>query len=327
MIIFSRLCLLLGFTLLITGCKSKKASLSGDEPVEVSDFIEFFPSAKLPYQFADTTLLKKDRDSLLISYKVFTQFVPDSILAVVFGKTVKPKIYPMARVKGKKTYLFAKTVAGNKRAVYVLGFNKSDDFESALPLLQVDANPATQQTGSIDKGYALTRTITRKNSNGSTSEGREVFYLPDDETIFRLVMKDPLDDNPAELENPIDTLPRKQKYAADYGSGKMNLVSFRDAKRNDRLNFFIHFEKNNGDCTGEIKGEAVMKSATIAEYHEAGEPCSLQFSFTSSAVTVKEVGGCGSRRGLRCSFNGVYSRKKEVKPKAVMVKPKRSSGK
>jgi hypothetical protein len=67
-----------------------------------------------------------------------------------------------------------------------------------------------------------------------------------------------------------------------------------------------------------------MKSATLAEYREAGEPCSLQFSFTSSSVTVKEVGGCGSRRGLRCSFNGVYSRKKEVKAKAVLGKLKKS---
>jgi hypothetical protein len=92
-------------------------------------------------------------------------------------------------------------------------------------------------------------------------------------------------------------------------------VSFRDSRNVNKRRFFIHFEKNNGDCIGELKGEAVMKSATTAEYREPGEPCSLQFSFTGSAVTIKELTGCGSKRGVRCSFNGVYSRKKEIKPK------------
>ena len=89
-----------------SGCKSKKVSLSGDEPVEVSDFIEFFPDTKLPFQVADSTLLKKEKDSLLISYKVFTQFVPDSILSKVFGKGVKPKIYPLGKNKGRMKHIF-----------------------------------------------------------------------------------------------------------------------------------------------------------------------------------------------------------------------------
>ena len=70
-----------------------------------------------------------------------------------------------------------------------------------------------------------------------------------------------------------------------------------------------------------------MKTSTMAEYREPGDPCALQFNFTSFAVTVKEVGGCGSRRGLRCSFNGTYPRKKDkkdAKPKAVM-KPKKAN--
>jgi hypothetical protein len=69
-----------------------------------------------------------------------------------------------------------------------------------------------------------------------------------------------------------------------------------------------------------LKGEAIMKSPTMAEYTEGGDPCILQFRFTSSSVTVKELEGCGSRRGLRCSFDGTYPRKKESKPKAVKAK-------
>jgi hypothetical protein len=323
--IFLRCCIFILFAALLDGCKQKKTSLSGEDPVEVSDFIDFFPAVKLPYQFADTSLLRKERDSLLISYKVFTQFVPDSVLNGAFGKGAKLRIYPMGRVVAKKTYLFAKIIGGDKRVAFVLGFDKDNEFIAALPLLHLDASAATQQIAGIDNRYALTRTTTRKNSDGTISEGRDVYDLPGDATDFSLVMTDPLDDKMTELINPIDTFSRKQKFSADYGSGKMNLVSFRDGRKNDRLNFFIHFEKNGGECTGELKSEAIIKSASQAEYHEAGEPCSLQFNFTSASVTIKELDGCGSRRGLRCSFNGMYAKKKEVKPKAT--KPKKSAAK
>src|SRR5688572_16005190 len=111
---------LLVLMIMLAACKSKKASLAGDDPVEVSDFIDFFPGRN-SFQFADTSLLKKEKDSLLISYKVFTQFVPDSVLGSVFGKGVQPKIYPMAKLESDETYLFAKAVAGNKRTAFVLG--------------------------------------------------------------------------------------------------------------------------------------------------------------------------------------------------------------
>ncbi len=316
MVLFRKCALFLCFIVWMAGCKSKKASLSGEDPVEVSDFIEFFPDTKLPYQIADSTLLRKEKDSLLISNTVFRQFVPDSILTSIFGKTAKPKIYPLAKNKGAETYLFAKAIAGNKRVALVLGFDKKDEFIAAMPLLSQDQSSATQQTGSLDSRFTLTKMLYRKNADGSISEGKDVYVLNSDAKSFMLIMTDALDDKPTELINPIDTLSRKQKNTADYGTGKMNLVSFRDARRNDRLNFFIHFEKNNGECTGELKGEAIIKSPTTAEYRAGGDPCVLQFRFTSSAVVIKEVEGCGSRRGLRCSFNGTYPRKKEAKPKA-----------
>jgi hypothetical protein len=314
--VFSRICLVIFLLLAIAGCRSKKKpSLAGEDPVEVGDFIAFFPEAKLPFQFSDDDLQKKDKDSLLISYKVFTQFVPDSVLGKTFGQQAKPKIYPMARVGGQDTYLFSKVVAGGKRAVFVSAFDKKEKFVGAMLLLQPDSYVSTKQTAGIDSRYSLFRSIIRKNGDGSTSDGREVFILNNDARNFMLIMTEALDDKVLELINPIDTLSRKQKFTADYGSGKMNLVSIRDSRNNNKLQFFIHFEKNNGACIGELKGEAVMRTATTAEYREPGEPCSLQFTFSSSSVTIKELSGCGSKRGVRCSFNGVYPRKKDVKPK------------
>jgi hypothetical protein len=129
-------------------------------------------------------------------------------------------------------------------------------------------------------------------------------------STFQLIMTDALDDKTTELINPIDTLSRKHKWAADYSSGKNMLVSIRDGRKADRVAFFVHFEKNNGECTGELKGEATIKSGSVAEFRESGDPCVLQFIFSSSSVTLKEQEGCGSHRGLRCSFDGSYAKKK-----------------
>jgi len=322
MVLQKRYCWLLFLVLLLAACKSKKASLSGEEPVEIGDFIDFFPETKLPYLVADSNLLKKEKDSLLISYKVFTQFVPDTILHKIFGKNAKPKIYPMGKTEGDETYLFAKTLSGDKRTALVLTFDKKDQFIAAMPLLSLDQSAATQQASSLDSRYTITKTIYRKNADGNISEGKDVYVLNSEAKNFMLIMTDALDDRVTELTNPIDTASRKQKYTADYGTGKMNLVSIRDGRKKDRLSFFIHFEKSKGECTGELKGEAIIKSPSMAEYREGGDPCVLQFRFTASAVTVKELEGCGSRRGLRCSFDGTYPRKKEIKPKTAKSKTK-----
>ena len=322
MTICKRYSWLLFLVILLAACKSKKVSLAGDEPVEVGDFIDFFPDTKLPYIVADSNLLKKEKDSLLISYTVFTQFVPDTILYKIFGKNAKPKIYPMGKAKGDETYLFAKALAGDKRTALVLSFDKTNQFIAAIPLLSLDQSAATQQAGTMDNRYVITKSVYRKKADGNMSEGKEVYVLNTGAKNFMLIMTDALDDKATELTNPIDTASRKQKYTADYGTGKMNLVSIRDGRKNDRLSFFIHFEKANGECTGELKGEAIIKSPSVAEYREGGDPCILQFRFTAASVTVKELEGCGSRRGVRCSFDGVYPKKKLIKVKADKLKPK-----
>jgi hypothetical protein len=323
MAVFRKYLIFISYMVFILGCGHKKSSLSGEELVEVSDFIEFFQPVQLSYSFADNVLEAKEKDSLLISYKVFTQFVPDSVLNKVFGKGIKPKIYPMGKVEssGAETYLFVKTITTDKKAVFILGFDKKQQFIAGMPALRLDQNASTTQSMVMDKKYTITKTILRKNADGSMSEGKDVYVLNADAKNFMLIMTDALDDKITELVNPIDTLPRKNKLSADYASGKMNLVSIRDGRKNDRITFFIYFEKNNGECRGELKGEAILRSSSIAEYHENGESCVLKFYFTSSSVTLKEEEACGSHRGVRCLFDGNFSRKKEFKPKSGKSKP------
>jgi hypothetical protein len=135
-----------------------------------------------------------------------------------------------------------------------------------------------------------------------------------------LVMTDELEDKATELINPIDTFPRKNKWSADYTNGPMNLVSVRDGRRNDRISFFIHFDKNNGECTGELKGEAIIRSSNTAEFKVDGDPCVLSFNFSSSSVRLKETEGCGNHRGMQCLFDGSFTKKKETKPKPPATK-------
>jgi hypothetical protein len=64
-----------------------------------------------------------------------------------------------------------------------------------------------------------------------------------------------------------------------------------------------------------MKGEANFTSANSAMYRSSGDPCTLQFGFTSSSVSMKEIQGCGSHRGVDCIFEGTYPKKKEAKRK------------
>ena len=313
--------LLLSLMVMVSSCgKKKKPSLSGQEPVDVKDFITSFELVKPTYEVADDDLNRKENDSLLISYKIFTQFVPDTVLSHVFGKNLKPKLYMLKRVEVEKqeTYLFTKAVLADKKVVYILTFDKGNKFAGALPLLKLDANPATTQVCGIDRKYSVFRNITLKKTDGSMSEGKEVYVFNSDAKQFILILTDALDDRATEIINPIDTLSRKNKFSADYVKDKMNLVSIRDGNKPGKINFFIHIEKDNGTCTGEVKGTAILNSAATAVYKQGGDPCSLQFSFTSSSVSLKELEACGSHRGVKCVYDGIYPRKKELKKQASL---------
>ena len=308
---------------LLVACQQKKKPSPGaEEPVEVSDFIEFFPEVNTPFIIADSFLARKEKDSLAINTKVIKQFIPDSIISPVFGLNSKLKTHPLGRVESPEgeTYLFAKMNAAPKKAIMVLVFDKKENFVTAMPVLRSDLGATTRWTTIMEKNYTLTKTIYKKNPDGSVREGKDIYAYSDEARNFMLIMTDAVGDNVTELVNPIDTFPRTHKFSADYTSAKTNLVSIRDGRKNDRLNFFIHFEKNNGTCTGELKGEALIRTSNMAEYRMAGDPCVLQFKFSSSGVTLTEIEGCGSRRGLRCTFDGNYPKKKVPKPKTTKSK-------
>lgn len=296
--------------------KKKKPTLSGDDPVAIDDFIGFFPEASVPYDASDSVLRKKEKDSLLVSFANFSTFVPDSVVKKLFGKSTMVKIYADARIplKGGGNFLIVRTVAGTAKKIILLAYDQKDIYADQLTVLQPDQLSNTTQGFRIDRQYGIMKTITRKNADGSINDGRDVYAIDTDTKKFGLVMTDALDEKITELVNPIDTMKRTHKYAADYSNGKMNLVSVRDGRRGDRILFFVHIDKNKGACSGELKGEAIFTKPNIAEYRQGGDPCVLQFIFSNSAVTLKELEGCGARRGLDCTFNGSFAKKKNPTP-------------
>lgn len=305
------LCLIVVVSLI--GCREKKVvSMTGEEPVEVADFIGFFKDIELPYILADTTLAKKVADSSLIAYNIFTQFVPDSVLRKDFGKN-KPKIYALGktREKEKETYLFVKAVQNTKRVGYLITFNKKDQYLKTLPFVRKGFdNTYSFSSGILDKKFQITTYREKKTKTGESNFKRNVYIYNSAANDFTLILTEPNEDIIEDIINPIDTLSQKNKYTGDYESNKKNFISFRDGRTPSEILFFTHFEKNKGECKGELKGTARFVSAKKAVYNQSGNPCTLEFTFTSTSVVMKEVEGCGSYRDIKCFFEGTFPKKK-----------------
>lgn len=301
---------------IVWGCGDKKNSGDGEAVMEVKDFFELFRSVKLPITIGDTSFNNLSKDTTFIKADLLAQFVGDTVLGKNFGNA-KPKIYPVGRTSVKKaeTYLFAKAVSGAKKAAYLFVFDKENDFKAAMPLVIFDNDPQTTQWATMDGRYTITTNRQRKKPNGDLGYKKEA-YVYNNIGVFTLILTESNEDLAAntEIVNPLDTLPKRNKYSGDYFVDKKNFVSVRDGRRASELRFFIHFEKSKGTCKGELRGEATITKPNVALYRESGDPCVLEFAFGPNSVTMKEIEGCGNYRDIKCFFEGTYPRKKE-KPK------------
>lgn len=316
------LCILLSAGILI-GCENKKPDLKDDdEVVESADFVEFFPEVGLPFKITDTGLTKKSTDSAIISYKIFTQFIPDTVLKKDFGNTSKPIIYSLGRAKekGPETYLFVKAVQGQKRVAYLLCFDRDNNYLNSFPLVRSGTGKFSFAYGLLDKKFQITTYQETKKATGETWYKRNVYVYNNGANDFTLILTEPNDEMIENVINPIDTFPKKNKLSGDYVRNKQNFISVRDGRNASEIVFFVHFEKDDAECIGELKGTARMLSPTRAHYKENGNPCTIEFTFSGSSIVMKEIEGCGSYRDIKCFFEGRFTKKKEPKPKPVKKK-------
>jgi hypothetical protein len=312
--------------MLLFSCKSKKVSLAeNDEQVDIPDFLEFFQPLKLPYHVTDTIFRHKEADTAVINNKLFTRLVPDTVLTRWFGKDGHPHLYAIGKIKvpRQETYLFVKGTTKDRRILYILCFDKKNHFSAARPILYSDNESGISGQASMDAKYTLTVSHQRKAADGQVLYKRDA-YIFSEESGFILILTESNEKGTKipPVYNPIDTLSRKHKFSGDYAQDKRNFVSIRDGKDATRFLFFVHFEKEDGTCKGELKGEGKFGSPGFAHYKSYSDPCAIDFSFGSGGLTLKEQGGCGVHRDIKCFFEGYYQRRKEVEKHGKAGKPK-----
>jgi len=313
--------LLFVLPLLMIACKEKKVSLAtNDEKVNISDFLEFFQPMKLPYQVTDTILKRREPEASVINGKLFARFVPDSILSKLFGKEGHPHLYAIGKVTvpDAEKYVFVKATTSNRRALVLLVFDKKDHFAVSRPVIYADNEAGVSGQVTMDAKYTVTIQHQRKASDGQVYYHRDAYIFNGDAGLM-LILTESNESRPkiVPVYNPIDTLPRKHKFSGDYAQDKRNIVAIRDGRDASRFLFFVHFEKEDGTCKGELKGEAKFIGPGVARYRAYSDPCAIEFTFIPEGISLKELGGCGVHRDIKCFFEGYFEKRKaKEKPKS-----------
>lgn len=302
-----------GFVLiciLCFACKSKKpANDVNENGFSYNRFSASFKNLQPPFQMTDADVAA-NKDTTVIRSAAFAKFLPDSLRSALFGKNVKLRFVAIAHLPAMSgTNLFlVKASSATRKAVLIYAFDR-ENFSTVIPFLAVDNDPSTSQVSAVDRGNTFTRTVTQRTGSTITGEGKDVFDYDAAHKRFSLILTNPLHVS-QEIINPIDTLSRRQKFSGDYVRDKKNFISIRDGRYPNQLQIFFHIDGAGGKCTGEFKGDLLMTSTTTAIYRINGDRCVMNFRFTTSGVTVKEDSGCGAHRGLDCSFDGTYPKRK-----------------
>jgi len=300
------------------GCKSDPIDLSGKTTVQEKDFLAAFKPMTLPFSVSDTNIDAK-ADTLVIGKEVFLQFYPDSAFSNIMGKRTIYTIHPIGLIdKEKEKYLlFIIKENKKKKRLVVLVANEKNQFLASKELLNNFEGAEYHRSLSINKEptFLISREkMGKANDILFTRAG----WVYNDAGFFMVVINDSNED-PAKTAviNPLDTLPKLNKFSGDFIKDKNNYVSIRDGKDQNTYLFFILFEKSNGACKGELKGEFKLIKPAEGLYSKNGDPCLIDFTFNSNQLKIKEQGSCGNHRGIKCFFDDRYNKKREPRKKKV----------
>lgn len=299
--------------LLLYACGDKKPSLSGDQPVEAKDLVAAFPLLKLPFRVADSNMTRL-ADTTTISYKVFTTVVPDSVLRSLAGKNAsRLQLHPLGRIElENELYLLGNMVLDKKTTLAVFVLDKQYAYQSSMMVLKQGQKDGYYHSVSVTSEPTFILNREKTGPKNETLYSRMGYAYNNGSGTFITVLNDTNEDaaRTAEVINPIDTFPRMNKLSGDYVDDKRNFISIRDGSNPQKYLFYFHFDKNNSQCTGELKGEMRMINATHAVFQESGDPCVIDFTFNGNSIHIKEQGNCGNKRGIKCLIDETYRRKK-----------------
>jgi hypothetical protein len=304
--------------LALIGCAETKTDLSGNTPLKINDFNAAFKNIELPIRINDTNLVAFT-DTIKIGRKALEQFLPDSVVDAIAPKLLKnASIFTVGKIeKETEYYLLLNNKDAKKQTVSVIAFSKKNVFLGYQVLTQFDLT----QKGS--QFYGKTLLINKEPTflieenkldpeQGLTNEKKGWAYT---DQGFRLIYLDAnIKPEQKAILNPIDTLPTLNTYSGDYARDKKNFISLRDFGNTNKYQFFLHFEKKEGSCVGELKG-LLNFNKNQATYSEKGDPCTIQFTITGNVIKIKEDGNCGNHRNMTCYFNDSYDKKRKPKSK------------
>ena len=287
-------------------------------PIQLNEFNKQFKLAELPIIISDTNLIKF-KDEGIIEHKTLGQFIPDSVLkSILSGKEAKTAIYPFVKIdKASEYYLLLKVKQQNQVEIAVLVFNHQNKY--------LDYKIITSFTERSNKSSFRPKTLyINKEPSFLVIENKKtkyntVFYEKTgwaySEGTFKLIFSDQnVKPTNRKIINPIDTLSKNNAFSGNYEEDERNFISLRDYGNPNKYQFFLHIDKNEGACTGELKGIINFKKNT-ATYTEKGDPCTIHFAIEGNTIRVKEDGNCGSRRGMKCYFDEKFDLKKRANKK------------
>jgi hypothetical protein len=312
---------------IIEGCKNSAPDYSGNETISAEDFLKAFHQLDFPVIVTDTSLLNFG-DTIVISKAVFTQFIPDSALdkfAVESNST--PDIHPAGLIHKKELDFLLSTFSSNlpvdrhnkKIQLGVFVLDDKHKFLASFPLINNYQHETYNHSVNITEEPTFILKKEKPAPGKASLYSRIGFAFSSATKSFAEVLHDSNEDTAKnnEVINPIDTLASANKYSGDYITDKKNFISVRDGKTATAYTFFIHFEKSNGSCVGELKGMMTMTDEKNAVFSENGDACVINFKFTGNTIKIKEQGNCGNHRGITCPFDFTFKKEKIQPAKKV----------
>lgn len=304
---------------ILWGCAEKKTDFSGNTPIKINDFNKAFKIKSLPMAISDTNL-KSLADTLIIGKKALAQFVPDSVVNMILpNANEKAKLFPLIKIeKETEYYLLLDVRHPTKDEIVVLVFSKKNkylDFKVITDFLF--ANKGSHKYGksiNINKEPTFIVEENKLDDENVLIYEKTGYALSEDH--FKMIYFDSNKKMASKnIINPIDTLPMNNVWSGDYKRDNKNFISIRDYNNQpNKYLFFLHFEKREGTCTGELKG-LLNFSKNTATFNEKGDPCIIHFTINGNSIAIKEDGNCGNHRDMNCYFNDQYERKKRPKKK------------
>ncbi len=307
----------------ILSCHEKKAAALIDKPADAMNFFGMFSKLKLPYHTSDTSLTGV-ADTTSISYSFLHQFVPDSALHFPSKKNIAQTVFrPLGKIENQnELYVLMTATTGKQTRLFTVLFDNKQ-YISSLSLLSGANNNG--YVYNIDINTEPTFTITKtKTLNDEYHYTKNGFAYNSEAKGFIEVINETNEENKKnkDILNPVDTLAKTFKYSGDFTKDKKNFISIRDGNIAGRYIFFLHFEKNKGECTGELKGSLKMVAVNKAVFQDSGDPCVIDFTFVKNTVKVKERGSCGNHRGITCMFDDTYKKKESSRRPLKGIKKK-----